>query len=174
MATRNQVTVASSKATVSPRRGNTSQATRAKAARPPPPRAAPAASCATASRARPRGSTPLRRAASLSCFSSKVALAGKITGKARKSPATTGPKCRAIRPVATLTSPPSTKRTRSSWPCVFLAAARSTDTLLTTAAIGCSMRRRRTAPRAANRPPRRARPAIGLEASPSRPQRHTQ
>jgi len=45
-----------------------------------------------------------------SCFSTRVALAGKIAGKARKSPPTTGPHFIAINPVATVTQPPMKTR----------------------------------------------------------------
>jgi|ERR1700758_4164501 hypothetical protein len=45
-----------------------------------------------------------------SCFSTRVALAGKIAGNARKTPPATGPHFIAINPVATVTQPPMKNR----------------------------------------------------------------
>lgn len=49
-----------------------------------------------------------------SCFSTRVALAGKIAGKARKSPPATGPHFIAINPVTTVTHPPMKNRSAYS------------------------------------------------------------
>jgi hypothetical protein len=47
----------------------------------------------------------------ISCFSSSVAPAGKIAGKARKSPPNARPKCLARTAAMTLMAPPKIKRT---------------------------------------------------------------
>ena len=80
----------------------------AKAVSPTAPRAAPAASSAAASRPRTMPRKPADFFFCVSCFSTSVALAGKIAGKARKRPPTTGPLRCAIRPAAAVISPPKT------------------------------------------------------------------
>jgi len=67
------------------------QAAEAKTASATLPIAAPRASKAAASRPRPLVAMPARCFFSFSCFSTNVALAGKIAGKARKAPPTLGP-----------------------------------------------------------------------------------
>ena len=48
------------------------------------------------------------------CWASKVRLAGRMAGNARNNPPTIGPKRAAIKPAATVTTPPKTKRRRKS------------------------------------------------------------
>ena len=86
------------------------QTTAPNASRPILPKAAPEASRATAALARfapriPRSSFRLR-----SCFSTSVALAGNIAGKARKRPPMTGPYRLAIAPVSKVAIPPKPNR----------------------------------------------------------------
>ena len=82
----------------------------AKTKSPTLPMAAPAASTPTALLARTDPCRPLRSFLCRSCFSIKVALAGKIAGNARKRPPTLGPYFFAMIPVAAVASPPQQKR----------------------------------------------------------------
>ena len=91
------------------------QMTRPKATRPRLPSAAPAASSAAASLPRRFPVRPALSFRSLTCFSIKVALAGKIAGKARNSPPTIGPKRAAMSPAITVIAPPSRNRRRYSY-----------------------------------------------------------
>jgi len=91
------------------------QTMRPKAASPKLPSAAPAASSAAASLPRRAPGRPASSLRSRTCFSINVALAGKIAGKARNRPPTTGPKRAAMRPATTVIAPPSTNLTRYSY-----------------------------------------------------------
>lgn len=104
--------------------------TAANAARPMAPNAAPSASSAAASRPRLRPSCPISRFLFTSCCSISVTPAGKIAGKARKSPPITGPQRRAISPAATVTAPPRTNRTRCSRRFVCLIAEKLASILM--------------------------------------------
>ncbi len=79
------------------------------------PIVAPRASKATAFLARLTPFMPARCFFSFSCFSIRVALAGKIAGNARNSPPTTGPYAFATMPVATVARPPKTIRRKTSY-----------------------------------------------------------
>jgi hypothetical protein len=86
--------------------GRSCQTTIAKLASPRQPRDVPRASSAAACRPRAVLKIPARAFRSLSCFSISVALAGKIAGTAKNKPPTAGP-CRfAMRPAATVITPP--------------------------------------------------------------------
>jgi hypothetical protein len=92
-------------------RGRSFQTTNAKAASPMEPRAAPATSSAADCRPRKVKVIPAFVFFWISCFSSSVAPAGKIAGKARKSPPNARPKCLARTAAMTLMAPPKIKRT---------------------------------------------------------------
>jgi hypothetical protein len=94
--------------------GTTSQITAPNAASPKLPRAAPAASSAAASLPRWVPRSPAFSLRWRSCFSTRVALAGKIAGKARKSPPATGPNSLAMSPASIVVTPPSNNRTAYS------------------------------------------------------------
>jgi hypothetical protein len=104
--------------------GSARQTMSAKARRPVVPMAVPRASMAAASRPRLVPLRPARRFSSFSCAAIRVAVAGKIAGKARKRPPTPGPNFLAMRPVATVIRPPKRKRMAYSWGLVSFAAAR--------------------------------------------------
>jgi hypothetical protein len=87
------------------------------------PKVAPRASIATAFAARREPSKPARCLFSFTCFSTRVAVEGKMAGNARKSPPTTGPKCLAINPVSTVATPPKSTRKTSSYHLVCRSAA---------------------------------------------------
>lgn len=93
---------------------------RPKANRPMLPIAVPAASIATTARARLAPPRPARCFFSFSCLSIRVALAGKIAGKARNRPPTAGPYFLPMIPVAAVMSPPTMNRVRSSYQRVCL------------------------------------------------------
>src|SRR6267143_1001995 len=101
------------------RRGISRRMATANAMRPILPIAAPAAS-------RPAASLPRivlsRRVAvffCFSCFSTRVALAGKIAGNARNKPSTPGPHLLAINPAATVMAPPNANLRAYSYHLVF-------------------------------------------------------
>jgi hypothetical protein len=96
-------------------RGSICQTTTAKAAKPSAPREAPAASMLAAMRPRLLPSRPMRCLCCFSCFSIRLAPAGKIAGKARKRPPIPGPKRLEIMPAATVQRPPKKNRTANSW-----------------------------------------------------------
>ena len=98
-----------------PDAGSLSQTTRAKAARPMLPIAAPAASIPAASLPRSVPLLPARSFFRFSCFSTSVAVAGKIAGNARNRPPISGPKRFAMSPATAVTTPPNTKRTKYSY-----------------------------------------------------------
>jgi hypothetical protein len=110
--------------------GSSFQTSRPKVARARAPIAAPRASSAAASRPRIVRGIPAQRFRSRSCFSIRVALEEKMAGKARNNPPTTGPKCVAISPVATVMRPPSRKRVKYSCHWVCLSEARSIRILM--------------------------------------------
>ena len=83
---------------------------RPKAASPKLPSAAPAASSTTASMPRRAPGRPAFSLRSRTCFSIRVALAGKIAGKARKRPPITGPKRAAMSPANTVANWPAEHR----------------------------------------------------------------
>jgi hypothetical protein len=105
--------------------GRSFQTTIAKNDKPNVPIAAPRASRAAASFPRVVPSFPTFCFFSSSCFATKVTLAGKIAGKARNNPPTTGPKCLATRPVAAVIAPPNKKRTAYSYQRIFRIAEKS-------------------------------------------------
>jgi len=86
--------------------GSARQTTVAKPTSAIAPIDAPRASSAADRRPRVVCAIPTRCFASSCAFSTGVALAGKMAGKARNSPPMTGPKWLAIRPVATVIAPP--------------------------------------------------------------------
>jgi hypothetical protein len=67
---------------------------------------------------------------SSSCFSTRVALAGKMAGNARKRPPKTGPKCCATNPANNVIDPPKTKRIVYSYHLVRRSADNSKRTLI--------------------------------------------
>jgi hypothetical protein len=93
--------------------------------------AAPAASTPATSRLRNTPLTPARRFFSSSCFSIKVALAGKIAGNARKRPPITGPNLLPMIPTAAVIPPPMRKRTAYSCQVAWRKLERSTTILVT-------------------------------------------
>jgi hypothetical protein len=94
-------------------------------ARPMQPSAAPAASSAAASRPRTMPHTPARFFFCFSRFSISVALAGKIAGKARKSPPILAHKRWAIEPAVAVISPSNKNRVAYSCHLVVRSPARS-------------------------------------------------
>ena len=58
---------------------------------------------------------PARSFFCFSCFSNRVAVAGKIAGNARNSPPTPGPSRLAMIPASAVTNPPKAKRRRYSY-----------------------------------------------------------
>src|SRR5215469_8555141 len=86
-------TPASASATAVGYLGNVSHAVNPKHTRPHPPNTAPAASSAAALRPRALSWIPAFSFLSVSCRPINVALAGKIAGKDRSRPPTTGPQC---------------------------------------------------------------------------------
>jgi hypothetical protein len=98
--------------------------TMAKQMSPMLPIVAPRASSATAHLARSTPSMAADRFLSFTCFSTSVAVAGKIAGNARKRPPTTGPNDFAIMPVATVASPPKRNRRTISYHFVCRSAER--------------------------------------------------
>jgi hypothetical protein len=105
--------------------GRTFQTTIANNAKPIVPIAAPRASRAAAFFPRVVPSFPIFSFFSFSCFATSVTLAGKIAGKARNSPPTTGPKCLATIPVAAVIAPPNKKRTAYSYQRILRIAEKS-------------------------------------------------
>lgn len=95
------------------RRSN-SQFTAAKDTNPKLPNAAPPELTAAASVPRWPAGRPARAFFFSSCLATSVAEAGKMAGKARNRPPTTGPNRCAIKPAATVIAPPSTKRSAYS------------------------------------------------------------
>ncbi len=91
------------------------QTTTANAARPTLPMAAPAASTPAAVRPLILPCSPARSFSCRSCFSSRVAVAGKMAGNAKNSPPIPGPQRFAIMPVRAVTIPPNRKRTAYSY-----------------------------------------------------------
>ena len=91
------------KTTKRPVRGSQIQKTNANPARPMQPMAAPSASMAATIRPRLVPSKPARALCCFSCASTRLALAGKMAGKARKKPPITGPNRCAISPAMTQT-----------------------------------------------------------------------
>ena len=100
-----QTSVASGKTTKRPVRGSHIQKTNAKPARPMQPIAVPSASMAATMRPRLVPLNPARALCCFSCASTRLALAGKMAGKARKKPPITGPNRCAINPAMTHTEP---------------------------------------------------------------------
>ena len=105
-----QIKVAPARASDAAKRGINHQQTPAKATRPMLPMAAPKASSAAASVPRRPPFMPFFCFLFRSCFSIKVALAGNMAGKARKSPPTPGPHFRPAMPARTVMLPPATNR----------------------------------------------------------------
>lgn len=99
--------------------------TRAKMKRPILPMEAPAASIAAAFFPRAAPCKPARPFFCFSCFSIRVAPAGKIAGKAKKSPPTPGPNSFAIMPAPAVINPPKRNRTPNSYQRVFFRAEAS-------------------------------------------------
>jgi len=106
--------------------GRSFQTIAAKAINPKEPIAAPRASRLAASLPRLVPSKPARSIFAFACFSTSVALAGKMAGNARKSPPSTGPYLLAITPVATVINPPKRPRKANSYHLVFCKAPKST------------------------------------------------
>lgn len=104
--------------------------TKANPTRPMQPREAPCESRLAAIRPRFRPSKPTLALRFISWLSTKLALAGKIAGKARKRPPTPGPKCFAIKAAATVDSPPNKNRTAYSCGLVCLREDQLTAILL--------------------------------------------
>lgn len=98
-------------------RGMNHQQTAAKATRPRLPMAAPKASTAGRVHAALFSVQAFCCFLCRSCFSSNVALAGKIAGNARKSPPTPGPHFLAITPAITVMRPwqRNERRTHATW-----------------------------------------------------------
>lgn len=90
--------------------GSSRHISKAKTNSPPLPIAEPAASIPAASFPCRVPRNLLRSFFCFSCFSIRVALAGKIAGKARNSPPMTGPNRLAIRPAKAVISPPKRNR----------------------------------------------------------------
>lgn len=111
-----------------------------KTIKPKLPIAAPAASTLTASAARLVPLNPLRSLASFSCFSIKVALAGKIAGNAKKRPPITGPNSFAITPAPAVISPPNRNRTAYSYHLVSLREERLIWIFIRPAIVGTRTR----------------------------------
>ena len=109
--------------------GSPFQSTNAKQASPTAPNTAPVASSAAARSPRELPLSPCRSFLCRSRLAISVAAAGKIAGKARKTPANTGPKRLASSPVATVMRPPNTKRSRYWCQAISRRAEKSTDTL---------------------------------------------
>src|SRR5258707_6738385 len=107
------------------RRGISRHTATANAMRPTLPIAAPAASRPAASLPRIVPSSPCCCFFCFSCFSTKVALAGKIAGNARNKPPTPGPHFLAINPAATVMDPPNASLRAYSYHLVFPRAERS-------------------------------------------------
>src|SRR5579859_329227 len=105
--------------------GSHFQTSKAKASRPTVPMAVPAASTPAASLPRLAPCNPLRCFFRFSFFSSKVAAAGKIAGKARNNPPTCGPSFLAMIPVIAVIRPPKRNRIAYSQDFVRRTAARS-------------------------------------------------
>lgn len=110
--------------------GSSFQTTSPNAASAIVPIAAPRASRAAAKRPRIVCGIPARRFFSRSCFSISVAPQGKIAGKAKNSPPTTGPKYLATSPVTTVIAPPNKNRVRYSCHWVCLREARFSRTFM--------------------------------------------
>src|SRR5215467_14822317 len=106
------------------------QTTPAKHIRPSDPIAAPYASRAAAWRPRIVLLIPAFCFFALSCFSTSVALAGNMAGKARNSPPITGPKCCARKPARAVTAPPNRNLTVYSYHLVLPSAEKLTETLI--------------------------------------------
>src|SRR6266853_6898090 len=107
------------------RRGISRHTETASAMRPILPIAAPAASRPAASLPRIVPSKPCCCFFCFSCFSTKVALDGKIAGNARNKPPTPGPHLLAINPAATVMAPPKANLRAYSYHLVFPRAERS-------------------------------------------------
>ena len=88
------------------------------------PSAAPAASAAAACRPRRPPCFPRVDVLSFSCFSTSLRLAGKMAGKAKKSPPTAGPNFTAMAPAEAVMRPPKIKRWLNSRHLICLSAAR--------------------------------------------------
>ncbi len=113
-ATRNHASVALPRTMADGRLGIHNQTTTANAARPTLPIAAPAASTPAAVRPLILPCSPACSFSCRSCFSRRVAVAGKMAGNAKNSPPIPGPQRFAIMPVRTVTRPPNRKRTAYS------------------------------------------------------------
>ena len=106
------------------------QTTMAKQARPRLPIQAPRASRAVAFRPRSLSVIPERCFFSVSCFSTRVALAGKMAGNARNRPPKTGPYRLARSPAAAVIAPPNRKRSAYSYHRVRFTADMSMSILI--------------------------------------------
>jgi len=105
--------------------GNVLHTTIAKQTKPRLPKADPFASSAAAFRPRTLSMMPDFRFFRVSCFSTKVALAGKIAGNAKNKPPNTGPACFAMTPADTVTAPPRRNRSAYSYHFVLLSPGMS-------------------------------------------------
>lgn len=94
--------------------GRNRQTNKAKTSNPMLPIADPAESTLAAFLPRVIPLSPALLFFCFSCFSTRVALAGKIAGNARKSPPITGPNFLATTPAAAVINPPRTNRTAYS------------------------------------------------------------
>src|SRR5215469_3644934 len=103
------------------------QTTPAKHIKPRQPIAAPYGSRAAAWRPRIVLWIPAFCFFAFSCFSTSVALAGNMAGKARNSPPMTGPKCCARKPARAVIAPPNRNLTAYSYHLVLLSAEKLTE-----------------------------------------------
>src|SRR5579864_4212553 len=109
------------------------------------PIADPAASTLTASLPRSVPSCPCSCSFSVSCFSIRVAPAGKIAGNARNKPPTPAPYSLAMIPAAAVINPPKTNRTTYSCHFVRLKAEESSLTCMSISATSTTIRTLHTA-----------------------------
>lgn len=108
--------------------GANCQTSRANAKSPMLPIAEPAASMLAAFRSRRTPCCPFLSFFCFSCFSMRVALAGRIAGKAKNRPPMPGPNFLAIIPAPAVISPPKKNRTAYSYHFVCPRTEKSTFT----------------------------------------------